>query len=292
MNPSNTDLMRVLVLGAGGKLGSAVCRVFQQSCVVDGKVRSDVDITQADQVMRAIEQSAPDVVINTAAFVGIDACESDPEQAFAANTALPKLLARLSNQHNFLLVHISTDAVFNGTKLDYYTEADCAKPVNVYGISKYGGDCCVEALARRYYIFRIPLLFGENPKQNQFVEKMLARLEQGEAQLQISNDIVSSPSFSTDIAQAIKDIVDSQTPYGLYHLANEGQASLHDLIIELAGCINSSATVIGCSHTAFPSKGIKNTYTPIRSIHLPPLRPWQAALSQYCSTMLNEVNHD
>jgi dTDP-4-dehydrorhamnose reductase len=159
-------------------------------------------------------------------------------------------------------------------------------------MSKYGGDCSIEALARKYYIFRIPLLFGENPKENQFVEKMVTRLQQGETELHISNDIVSSPSFSTDIAQAIKGIVNSQTPYGLYHLANEGQASLYDLIMALVGFINSNAIVNGCSHTSFPSKGIKNTFTPIRSIHLPPLRPWQAALSEYCSTMLNEVNHD
>jgi dTDP-4-dehydrorhamnose reductase len=135
-------------------------------------------------------------------------------------------------------------------------------------------------------------LFGENPKENQFVEKMLTRLKKGETELHISEDIVTSPSFSTDIAQAIKGIMTSQTPYGLYHLANEGQASLYDLIMELVGCVKSNATVFGCSHTSFPSKGLKNTFTPIRSMHLPPLRRWQEAFSEYCSTMLTGVNHD
>jgi dTDP-4-dehydrorhamnose reductase len=291
MDKPTADLKRVLVFGAGGKLGSAVCRAFQESHVVDAKVRNDVDITQADPVRLAIEQSSPDVVINSAAFVGIDACEHNPQQAIAANTHFPKLLAELSNRRNFLLVHISTDAVFNGTKQDFYTEADCPKPINVYGMSKYGGDCCVEAIAHRYYILRIPLLFGENPGNNQFVEKMLTRLQQGETQFHISNDIVTSPSFSTDIAQAIKGIVDSNVPYGLYHLANEGQSSLYELIRELVSCIQSSATVNGCSHTAFPSMGMKNTCTPIRSVYLPPLRSWRAAFSEYCSAIRKEVNH-
>ncbi len=292
MNNTSSALKRVLIFGAGGKLGSAVCRAFQDSYIVDGKVRSDVDITQAEQVVETIKKSSPDVVINTAAFVGIDACECDPQYAFAANTLFPKQLAELADWKKFLLVHISTDAVFSGAKQDFYTEQDCPQPINIYGLTKYMGDCCVKAITPKYYIFRIPLLFGDNPGNNQFVEKMLARLRQGETELQISDDIVTSPSFSEDIAHAIKNIVGSGMRYGLYHLANAGQATLFDLIRELVHHINSSAIVTRCSHTAFPSKGMKNTYTPIRSIKLSPMRSWQAAFTEYCHSICNEVNHD
>ena len=276
---------RLLLFGARGKLGTALCKAFGVGYRIDGKSSADLDITDLDAVARYIQATGPELVINAAAFVGIDACEESPAMAFKVNTTFPKALARLSHETGFQLVHISTDAVFDGAKRDFYTEIDCARPINVYGMTKYGGDCCIQAIAEKYYIFRIPLLFGENPKNNQFVEKMLVRIREGSGELRISDDIVTSPSYSSDIARAIKGISESDTAYGLYHLANDGQASLYDLTKALAARMNAKVRLTRCSHTCFKSKGIKNTFTPIRSRHLPPLRAWQDALGDFCETL-------
>ncbi|MDA8140270.1 MAG: NAD(P)-dependent oxidoreductase [Desulfobacteraceae bacterium] len=280
---------RLLLFGAGGKLGTALRKAFGPDHQLFFKDSRTLDVRDTVQVRRYVEEIAPDLVINAAAYVGIDACEQHPETALAINTLFPKELARLSNQMGFVLAQISTDAVFDSCKEDYYDEADCPRPVNVYGLSKYGADCLVAAIAQRCYIFRIPLLFGPNPRNNQFVEKMLARIRDGAAELRISSDIITSPSYSYDIAQAIRTITETGTAFGTYHIANQGTASLLDLMNQLIKNLKLDVKITGCPHTAFPSLGIKNTYTPLRSGKLESLRPWQEALESYCREIKHEV---
>jgi dTDP-4-dehydrorhamnose reductase len=283
---------RLLLFGAGGKLGTALRKAFDAGYLLFNVNSSDVEICDADQVRQCIARTAPDIVINAAAFVGLDPCEQNPHKAMAANTLFPKLLAELSVEHKFILTHISTDAVFNGDKHDFYTEEDCPRPLNVYGLSKYGGECFVAAMSDRGYLFRIPLLFGENRKNNQFVEKMFVRLRQGEPKLSIANDIVTSPSYSNDVAAAIKAAIETQIPFGLYHLANEGCASLYELVTELAKHIDAPSDIAGCSHASFPSLALKNRYTPLRSVRMQSLRPWRDALAAYCAEQKQEVMHE
>lgn len=280
---------RLLIFGAGGKLGTALRKSFGPEYPLFFKDSQTLDVRDTVQVRRYVEEISPDLVINAAAFVGIDACEQHPDMAFSINTLFPKELARISNQMGFVLAHISTDAVFDSRKLDSYDEADCPRPVNLYGLSKYGADCLISAIARCYYIFRIPLLFGPNPRNNQFVEKMLARIRNGAAELQISNDIYTSPSYSDDVAQAIRTVIEIGAPFGTYHIANQGSASLHDLMDQIVKNLNLEIKISGCPHTTFPSLGIKNTKTPLCSTRLAPLRSWREALESYCREIKHEV---
>ncbi len=283
---------KLLLLGSTGKMGIAIREVFADSYTVAGRNSRDFNALQFKQVRKLIEDVEPDIVINTVAFLGIDPCEEEPERAFVLNTLYPKFLAQLSSEWGFLLVHFSTDAVFNDAKGDFYTEDDVPQPLNIYGFTKYGGDCLIQAIAKRYYIFRIPLLFGETTKNTQFVEKMFQRVQAGEKVLRISDDIFSSPTYSKDVAGEIRRIMETNLPSGVYHIANDGKASLYELMGAIFENIGLDAKVERASYKDFPFAGIKNTNTPLKSVKIDNLRHWREAVKEYSGSFRENYKRD
>ncbi len=275
-------MKKILLLGDRGKMGTAIKIVFKNDYEVIGKNSSHFNAENFDEVEDLIKFHTPDIVINTVAFMGIDPCEQEPDKAFKINTLFPGFLASLSKKQNFLLVHFSTDAVFSDLELGYYIEKDIPSPLNIYGVSKYGGDCLVKANGEKFYIIRIGILFGPTSKKNQFVEKMLLKIENGEKEIKIANDIISSPGYSIDIAQKIKDIIENEYPYMLYHVTNSGKASLYELMNEIIKNLSLDVKIKKASYKDFPHLGKKNTYTPISSIYIEPLRNWRDAVKDYC----------
>lgn len=281
---------RLLLLGSSGKMGVALNEVFSSSDFeVIGKNSKDFDARDSKAVRALIEKNRPEVVVNTVASLGLDPCGEDPFDALKVNTLFPEELARLSNEFAFLLIHFSTDAVFNDEKNDFYVESDAAKPLNLYGITKYGGDSLIQAIAKTYYIFRISILFGQTTKNTQFVEKMLERIKQGQVSLKIADDIVSSPTYSRDVAVELLRILNSKSPFGLYHIANQGKASLFELISEIVKCLKLEVRVQKASYKDFPFTCIKNTNTPLKSEKIPGLRPWQEAVREYCTRIKGKI---
>lgn len=271
------------MLGHTGKMGLALHAALAGDYEVVGRNSGDFDAFDPAQVQRLIEVENPNILINTVAFQGIDACEKEPERAFHLNSLHPKQLAELSRRHDFLLVHFSTDAVFSDSDGAAYSESNCAQPLNVYGLTKYGGDCFIQAIATRYYIFRLPVLFGEASRDRQFVEKMLAKCREGCRFIAVSHDILSSPTYSRDAAEAIAKILAASPASGLYHLANEGKASLFELMQEVVNNLGLDVQVEPASYKDFPYVGRKNTCTPLRSEKVPSLRPWREAVKDYCA---------
>jgi dTDP-4-dehydrorhamnose reductase len=278
-------MSKILVLGSAGKVGTAVQRVFSGEHLVVGKSREDFDAADLEQVSRLVREDRYDLVVNAVAFVGIDPCEREPARAFAVNALFPGRLAELSTELGFTLVHFSTDAVFSGKSSGAYLEEDCPRPINIYGLTKHAGDCLVQAAAARHYLIRLSVLFGESPKGGQFVEKMLDRVRQGQRRLDISADIVCSPSHSGDVAARLRQLVAEAAPFGLYHVANDGQASLYELMREIVSELRLDVDLRPASHRDFPSVGRKNTWSVLRSQKIPPLRPWREALREYCASL-------
>ena len=286
---------RVLVFGAGGKLGSAVAQALAGGWEVVPVVRTDVDIRDGDALGRFLAQSSPDAVVNAVVFGGVDACELDPATAFAVNTLFPRQLAARSEEHGFALVHVSSDAVFpDAAPGAFHTEDSPVGPCNVYGASKYAADCLVAATASRAYVLRLSVMFGERRSPPQFLERMLQMAMAGREVLRVSDDIVVSPSYSPDVATAVRRILESSLPCGLYHVANEGCASLYELVSRAVACLGLPVRVEPVGHDCFPGLGRRSLRTPIRSVKIPPLRPWQEALADYCRrlTRERESTHD
>lgn len=268
-------------------MGVALTDLFSKdpNYSLEGKNSRDFDAGNLSQVSEIIEKNKPDIVINAVALVGIDPCEKEPSKAFQLNTLYPKVLAGLSKKYGFILVHFSSDAVFNDEKNGFYTERDTPTPVSLYGVTKYGGDCFVQSLTPTYYIVRTSVLFGETPRQTQFVEKMLQRVHQGESQLRIADDIVGSPTYSKDVALKIKEMLDEKVSFGIYHVANEGRASLYELMEEIIANLQLNVTLQRASYRDFHYLGMKNTRTPILSEKIAPLRPWKSAVKAYCNCL-------
>lgn len=287
---------RILLLGATGKMGQALAGAFRAEYELVCPTRPEFDATDFGKVADVVQRHRPAVVINTVAHLGIEPSEDDPSMAFRLNALYPRLLAELSRTEDFLLVHFSTDAVFSDRE-SFYTEDDVPRPVNVYGMTKYAGDLFVQEYASRYYIARISVLFGETNKRTQFVDKMLAkvvshdRLLPNPPVLRIADDIVCSPCYSKDVAGAVRTLVQGEFPYGLYHLVNEGKASLYELMQEIVASGGLSAVVERASYKDFPARGRKNTSTPITTKRFKPLRPWRQAVREYCEGLKHAVEH-
>ncbi|MBC8413527.1 MAG: NAD(P)-dependent oxidoreductase [Nitrospira sp.] len=275
-------MKKILLLGSTGKMGGAIRRAFDDGYDLIEKSSKDFDAADFRSVSLLVKEIRPDIVINAVAYLGIDPCEKAPYDALQLNTLYPRYLAELANELNFLLIHFSTDAVFSDSSGAYFTESDTPSPLNVYGFTKLGGDLFIQNIAKRYYICRISILFGETEKENQFIEKMLSKVKAGEKVLKVSHDIISSPSYAFDIALEVRNIIEKSMEYGTYHIANQGSASLYDLMTEIAKGLKLDLDILGVSHLEFPALGRKNTCTPISSEKIGALRPWQDAVREYC----------
>ncbi|GAM10557.1 spore coat polysaccharide biosynthesis protein SpsK [Geobacter sp. OR-1] len=283
---------RILLLGNSGKMGQALAAAFPGQDQVVCANSTGLDANDFSQVGKLIDQCRPDLLFNTVAFQGIDQCEREPEKALRLNTMLPKFLAECAEDRGFDLVHFSSDSVFNNAVGRPFSESDTPCPLNMYGVTKYGGDCFVQNTTRRHYLIRVSLLFGPTGRANQFVERMLSRIRNGEKSLRISSDVIASPTFSLDVASAVMGLISRKAPYGLYHIANAGQASLHDLMSRIVDRLSLDADIESCSHAEFPALGRKNTYTPIRSEKVAQLRPWSEAVDDYCRYISAEWRHN
>jgi len=276
---------KILLLGHTGKLGGALEKVLAADYQLIGKNSSDFDAADFGQVAETVRRELPDLIINAIAFQGVDRREAEPEAAFRINTLLPGQLADLAADLGKALVHFSTEAVFSDRQAGNYCEHDIPAPLNLYGLSKLGGELLVRSRCERHYILRLPILFGESQKKDQFVEKMLARIESGAAVLHVADDIISSPTYTRDVAVHLRGMIATGAVFGTYHITNEGSASLFDLIAEIVVVLGGDVTLARASYRDFPYVGIKNRYTPLSSVKGAVLRPWQEAVHDYCARL-------
>lgn len=274
----------VLLFGRTGKMGTALTDVLGRPGVeVVGVNSRDLDVNDFAAVRALVARVAPGVIVNAVARLGIDDCERNPTAAFRVNALFPGLLGELAAAADATLVHFSSEAVFSGDKGDFLTEDDPPDPVNAYGYSKYMGELAVRDSGARHYIFRLPVLFGASARSDQLVERMVARVRSGERHLHLADDIVSSPTYAKDAAAAAWRAVAEGRPFGLYHLANTGKASLFELMGAVFSILQLEVVLERVSYRDFPSLGRKNTVTPLRQTRLPEQRAWQDALAEYCA---------
>jgi dTDP-4-dehydrorhamnose reductase len=275
-------MKKILLLGHTGKMGLALQKILAPDYQLVGMNSANFNAADFEQVAELVREQKPELIINAIAFQGIDQCEAEPETAFRLNTLFPGFLARICEERKITFVHFSTDAVFADAGEGFCTENHLPSPLNLYGVTKYGGDCLVSSNCRQHFICRIPILFGESRGASQFVEKMLARLRGDDSGVRVAADIVSSPSYSLDIASRVRELLQDGAPYGTYHLANEGAASLYELMAEIAANLIPGAVVEKASYRDFPFVGRKNIHTPLRSVRIESLRPWREAVQDYC----------
>ncbi|MGE0540130.1 MAG: dTDP-4-dehydrorhamnose reductase [Dehalococcoidia bacterium] len=220
--------MKVLVIGANGQLGSEFPAAWPEAEVI-GLTRADLDVTDAVAVPRVIGDLRPDVVINTAAYHKVEVCERDPETSFRVNATAARNVASAAQAAGAAVVYISTDYVFPGDSGHPYVEGDARRPVNVYGVSKAAGEDLVARACERHYIIRSSGLYGvrgASGKGGNFIETILKRAAET-GRLQVVTDQTLSPTFTHDLARAIRTVVQEGQP-GRYHITNQGAVTWFD----------------------------------------------------------------
>jgi dTDP-4-dehydrorhamnose reductase len=278
--------MKVAVTGAAGQLGRALVSRLGARAVWAGG-RDALDVRDPAAVSRVLDDVRPDVVINAAAYNDVDGAESDPASAMAVNAVGPGNLARACRDRGALLVHISTDYVFDGAKREPYREEDCPRPASVYGVSKLGGCLLVAAGGGPHLIVRTSGVFGaggNRVKGGSFVERILAKARSGQP-LRVVSDQVSSPTYAPDLAAALVALVE-QGARGLLHVTNSGACSPYDLAaaaLEIAG-IHARIEPIRTADLGAPAR--RPAYSVLdnsraRAAGLAPLRTWREALAEF-----------
>jgi dTDP-4-dehydrorhamnose reductase len=219
-------MRRTLVFGRSGQLGWELRH--RLSCLGEVKTvgSSEVNFSSPDAIRRAIRDFAPSIIVNAAAYTAVDKAESEPEAAWAINATAPGVLAEEAKGLNALLVHYSTDYVFDGSKDGLYVESDPTSPLNEYGKSKLGGEKAITAVGGDYLILRTSWVYGA--RGTNFLLTMM-RLAMEHPELRIVNDQTGAPTSSECIAQATAHILAQvvskqglQGRSGLYHLTCAG----------------------------------------------------------------------
>jgi dTDP-4-dehydrorhamnose reductase len=224
----------VFVVGAGGRLGSAIVQEFADRKVV-AHTRATLDITDSAAVMDAVQTAAPAVIINCAAYNRVDEAEDRPVDAFAINALAVRTLARAAEAADALFVHYGSDFVFDGQSVHPYDEEATPSPRSMYGLSKLLGDW-LALDAQRSFVLRVESLFGAARGWQGRVgslDQIVHALEEGRT-AKVFIDRVVSPSYVEDIARATKYLIDVHAAPGLYHCVNSGCATWHDVAQEAA----------------------------------------------------------
>lgn len=222
-------MIHVLVTGGNGQLASCIKDV--EKLQIDLNViytdYLDLDICDFNQV-QAFFKSNPQInyCINCAAYTAVDKAETEVKKAFDLNTTGAKNLAQACHEHGAILIHISTDFVFDGKKTVPYSETDEAKPVGVYGASKLQGELEIKRILKEHFIIRTSWLYSEHG--NNFMKTIL-RLAETRNEISVVSDQIGTPTYAGDLAEVILKIINSKNKnFGLFHYSNEGVASWYD----------------------------------------------------------------
>ncbi len=233
--------MKVAVIGANGQLGTEVCRSYERDGYqVEALTHEDLAIEDAEQTRSVLTTLRPDVVVNTAAMHHLERCEEDPTRAFTVNGTGAHNVATQAQAIAALLIHVSTDYVFDGSKPAPYTEEDCARPLNVYGVTKLGGEHFVRALCERHLVVRVSGLFGDAPCRakggKNFVDLML-HLARERGAVRVVDDERVSPTPCRFVADNLVPLGESGAT-GLFHMTSQGECTWYEFaarIFDLAG---------------------------------------------------------
>ncbi|WP_088292029.1 dTDP-4-dehydrorhamnose reductase [Bacillus mycoides] len=250
--------MKVLVTGAKGQLGQDVVNLLaEQTWEVFGLGREELNITDEKQVSEKVLLIQPDIIIHTAAYTQVDQAESDEEAAFNVNAEGTKYLAKAAEAVGAKFCYVSTDYVFDGTKNEPYKADDQTNPQTVYGKSKLVGEQYTQEYCSKNYIVRTSWVFGLYG--NNFVKTML-RLAEEKKELGIVHDQVGSPTYTTDLARFIINLVQTDK-YGIYHGSNSGVCSWYEFAKEIFEQSNIEIMVNPLTTEDFPRPAARPKYS-------------------------------
>jgi dTDP-4-dehydrorhamnose reductase len=243
---------RLVIIGAGGRLGAALVREYGREFDVTGFNHAQLDLAAPEQLRETLGGLEFDALINTAAQTNVDRCETHQEEAFVINAEGPRVLAEICAQRRARFIHISTDYVFDGEKREAYTEDDEARPISVYGESKREGERRALGANERALMVRVSWVFG--PDRPSFVDWAINQAREHEEVKAIA-DKWATPTYTLGLAALLQPLIGNERASGLIHLANGGECSWREYAQWALDCcraegIPMKATEIGASSLA------------------------------------------
>ena len=256
--------MKILITGKNGQVGWELERILGPVADVIALDRAQLDLSNEQQLVETVRGIKPNIIINAAAYTAVDKAETEIELAHHVNAMAPKILAEEAKRLNSLLIHYSTDYIFDGAKTTAYTEDDLPNPLNVYGKTKLDGENAIRSVDGNYLILRTSWVYGARGKN--FLLTIL-RLMKEKKELRIVADQMGAPTWSTTIARTTKTILEkldlakqeneqkNAKKNGLntvYHLSSSGQTTWHDFASSIARITNSDTKVTAITTEDYP----------------------------------------
>lgn len=278
-------MAKIVIFGAQGTLGQQLVKIFkdQKPLALD---KEQIDITKAQSIADLLLREKPGLILNAAAFNDVDGCESAERKplAEAVNSLAPGYLAKAAKEINAKFIHYSTDYVFGGGKIDGYKEDEKPQPINHYGWTKLQGEKAIINQWQKYYLIRTTRLFGpksSNPEiKRSFIEVMLDLAEKSDT-IKVVVDERAKPTYALDLAQQTRYLVEHNYPFGIYHVTNQGSCTWYEFASEIFKIIGLKTNLIPISAKDFPRPAKRPKTSILINTKLPPLRPWQEALTDF-----------
>jgi dTDP-4-dehydrorhamnose reductase len=246
--------VKIIVVGAAGRLGAALMRQWQQHFELLGFSHADLDIGDFDAVRERLRGERFDWLINCAAQTNVDRCETDKAEAFRLNGEAPGVLADLCSRKGARMIHISTDYVFDGSKTQPYSEQDPARPISVYGESKLEGERCVTSVDPRHWIVRVSWVFG--PDRPSFVDGVIQRAMTND-RVEAIADKFSAPTYTNDLAKTLSGLVQAEASDaennavgGVLHFCNDGECSWQEYAQYALDCCREAGVALKATTVA------------------------------------------
>lgn len=245
--------MRILLTGSKGQVGSALVPALAPLGELRAFDRQGLDLLDFQAIRGAMAEVRPDIIINAAAYTAVDRAERERDLAFEVNHRAVGEIARQAKSLDALLIHFSTDYVFDGEKHTPYVESDTPAPLSVYGHSKLEGERAVAASGCRHFIFRTSWVYG--PAGRNFVHAILAAAKT-KPELRVVNDQRGAPTSSGAIADAIAQVVGGSNlldkPGGTYHLSAAGETTWHGFATEILLAKGLKTPVVAIRSDEYP----------------------------------------
>jgi dTDP-4-dehydrorhamnose reductase len=282
--------MRVALVGANGQLGSDLHQaLIARQLSVTPLTHADLEIADPESIQRAIAAAHPDLVVNTAAFLRVEDCEDQFDRALRVNALGPYALAQVCRDLGATLLHVSTDYVFSGHRTTPWSEHDCPRPANAYGISKLAGEQAVQATLPAHYVARVSGLYGLRGSRSKggsnFVETMLEQQRAG-ATIRVVDDQVLAPTSTSDLADKLAELIVAQPPYGLYHVTAAGACTWYEFAREIFTLEGLDADLRPQTSQEAALRARRPAYSvlandALKAAGLGQIRPWQEGLAAY-----------
>lgn len=282
--------MSILILGGQGNLGTQLAKVLSIDYEVLAWDRDDLDVLDFALLAEKIRTVRPQLIINCVAYNAVDKCEEPAQYSVAQklNGELPGVLADLALEQGAVLIHYSSDYVFNGTgSKQSFQEDETPNPINKYGDSKAWGER--EILKRapaglKYYLIRTSKLFGPrgaSPQAKPSFFDIMLELAQDKKELTVVNEELSCFTYTPDLAEATKRLWELEVPFGIYHLVNDGPCTWYDAVLELFRLCRLEVPIRAIRGENLQRAARRPKFSVLLNTKVKKLRSWKLALKEY-----------